>query len=149
MNILCNVHNPKPQPSFKNFKFVSLDELAKESDIISFHCPLTNETKSIVNNDFIAKMKKNSIIINTARGPIIDEQALADALNGEKIAGAAVDVLSCEPPKKDNPLLNCKNCIITPHIAWAGYETRVRLLDVVYDNLKSFLDGNPVNVVNK
>lgn len=149
MNILCNVHNPKPQPSFKNFKFVSLDELAKESDIISFHCPLTNETKGIVNNDFIAKMKKNSIIINTARGPIIDEQALADALNGEKIAGAAVDVLSCEPPKKDNPLLNCKNCIITPHIAWAGYETRVRLLDVVYDNLKSFLDGNPVNVVNK
>lgn len=149
MNILCNVHNPKLQPSFKNFKFVSLDELAKESDIISFHCPLTNETKGIVNNDFIAKMKKNSIIINTARGPIIDEQALADALNGEKIAGAAVDVLSCEPPKKDNPLLNCKNCIITPHIAWAGYETRVRLLDVVYDNLKSFLDGNPVNVVNK
>ena len=149
MNILCNVHNPKPQPGFKNFKFVSLDELAKESDIISFHCPLTNETKGIVNNDFIAKMKKNSIIINTARGPIIDEQALADALNGEKIAGAAVDVLSCEPPKKDNPLLNCKNCIITPHIAWAGYETRVRLLDVVYDNLKSFLDGNPVNVVNK
>lgn len=149
MNILCNVHNPKPQPGFKNFKFVSLDELAKESDIISFHCPLTNETKGIVNNDFIAKMKKNSIIINTARGPIIDEQALADALNGEKIAGAAVDVLSCEPPKKDNPLLNCKNCIITPHIAWAGYETRVRLLDVVYDNLKSFLNGNPVNVVNK
>ena len=149
MNILCNVHNPKPQPSFKNFKFVSLDELAKESDIISFHCPLTNETKGIVNNDFIAKMKKNSIIINTARGPIIDEQALADALNSEKIAGAAVDVLSCEPPKKGNPLLNCKNCIITPHIAWAGYETRVRLLDVVYDNLKSFLDGNPVNVVNK
>ncbi|HAY73042.1 MAG TPA: glycerate dehydrogenase, partial [Ruminococcaceae bacterium] len=80
---------------------------------------------------------------------IIDEQALADALNSGKIAGAAVDVLSCEPPKKDNPLLNCKNCVITPHIAWAGYETRVRLLDVVYDNLKSFLDGKPVNVVNK
>ncbi|MEE0442990.1 MAG: NAD(P)-dependent oxidoreductase, partial [Acutalibacteraceae bacterium] len=149
MNILCNVHRVKPQPEYKNFKFVSLDELAKKSDIISFHCPLTDETKGIVNYDFISKMKSNAIIINTARGPIIDEAALADALNSGKIAGAAVDVLSCEPPKADNPLLSCKNCIITPHIAWAGYETRVRLLDVVYSNLKAFLDGSPVNVVNK
>lgn len=149
MNILCNVHRVKPQPEYKNFKFVSLDELAKKSDIISFHCPLTDETKGIVNYDFISKMKSNAIIINTARGPIIDEEALADALNSGKIAGAAVDVLSCEPPKADNPLLSCKNCIITPHIAWAGYETRVRLLDVVYSNLKAFLDGSPVNVVNK
>ena len=149
MNILCNVHRVKPQPEYKNFKFVSLDELAKKSDIISFHCPLTDETKGIVNYDFISKMKSNAIIINTARGPIIDEAALADALNSGKIAGAAVDVLSCEPPKADNPLLSCKNCIITPHIGWAGYETRVRLLDVVYSNLKAFLDGSPVNVVNK
>lgn len=149
MKILCNVHHPKPQPEYNNFKFVSLDDLAEESDIISFHCPLTGETKGLVNADFINKMKNNAIIINTARGPIIDEQALADALNGGKIAGAAVDVLSCEPPKADNPLLSCKNCIITPHIAWAGYETRVRLLDVVYSNLKAFLDGSPVNVVNK
>lgn len=149
MNILCNVHNPKPQPDYKNFAFVSLDELAKNSDIISFHCPLTPETQGIVDEDFIAKMKKNAIIVNTARGPIINEQALADALNDGKIMGAAVDVLSCEPPKKDNSLLTCRNCVITPHIAWAGYETRVRLLDVVYNNLKSFLDGNPINVVNK
>lgn len=149
MNILCNVHNPKPLPEFKNFRFSDLDELVKNSDIISFHCPLTNETQGLVNRDLIDKMKKNAIIINTARGPIIDEDALAQALNEGKIAGAAVDVLSCEPPKADNPLLSCKNCIITPHIAWAGYETRVRLLDIVYQNLESFLSGNPINVVNK
>lgn len=149
MNILCNVHHPKPQPEYKNFKFVSLDELAENSDIISFHCPLTDETKSLVNSEFISKMKSNAIIINTARGPIIDEAALAEALDSGKIAGAAVDVLSCEPPKADNPLLSCRNCVITPHVAWAGYETRVRLLDVVYSNLKAFLDGSPVNVVNK
>lgn len=149
MNILCNVHNPKPFPDYDNFRFVTLDELAEKSDIISFHCPLTAETTGLVNSEFISKMKSNAIIINTARGPIIDENALADALNKGKIAGAAVDVLSCEPPKADNPLLSCKNCIITPHIAWAGYETRIRLLDVVYSNLKAFLDGKPINVVNR
>lgn len=148
MNILCCVKSPKPQPSFENFRFVSLDELAEKSDIISFHCPLTQETKGLVNAEFISKMKNNAIIINTARGPIIDEKALAAALDSGKIAGAAVDVLSCEPPKSDNPLLSCKNCIITPHIAWAGYETRERLLEIVYQNLKSFLDGEPINVVN-
>lgn len=148
MNILCCVRSSKPQPSFENFRFVSLDELAEKSDIISFHCPLKQETKGLVNAEFISKMKNNAIIINTARGPIIDEKALAAALDSGKIAGAAVDVLSCEPPKSDNPLLSCKNCIITPHIAWAGYETRERLLEIVYQNLKSFLDGEPINVVN-
>lgn len=149
MNILCNVHNPKPLPNYRSFKFSSLDEIAKKSDIITFHCPLTDETKGLVNSEFIEKMKSNAIIVNTARGPIIDEAALAEALNDGKIAGAAIDVLSCEPPKADNPLLSCKNCIITPHIAWAGYEARVRLIDIVYSNLKAFLDGSPVNVVNK
>lgn len=149
MNILCYVPSKKPQPDFKNFRFVSLDELAEKSDIVSLHCPLTPETTKIINSDFIAKMKKNAIIINTSRGPSIDEQALADALNSDRIAGAGVDVLSTEPPKADNPLLSCKNCFITPHIAWAGYETRERLVGVVLNNLKSYLDGNPVNVVNK
>ena len=149
MNILCYVPSKKPQPNFKNFSFVSLDELAEKSDIVSLHCPLTPETTKIINSDFIAKMKKNAIIINTSRGPSIDEQALADALNSGRIAGAGVDVLSTEPPKADNPLLSCKNCFITPHIAWAGYETRERLVGVVLNNLKSYLDGNPVNVVNK
>lgn len=148
MNILCSVRSPKPMPNFDSFRFVELDELAEKSDIVSFHCPLTEETKNLVNNDFISKMKQNAIIINTARGPIIDEHALAKALDSNRIAGAAVDVLSVEPPKEDNPLLNCQNCIITPHIAWAGYETRKRLLGVVCQNLQAFLDGTPINVVN-
>lgn len=149
MNILCYVPSKKPQPDFKNFKFVDLDTLAKESDIVSLHCPLTPQTEKLINKEFISKMKKNAIVINTSRGQAIDEQALADAINNGDIYGAGVDVLSVEPPKADNPLLNCDKCFITPHIAWAGYETRVRLLDVVYDNLKAYVNGNPVNVVNK
>lgn len=149
MNILCYVPREKPMPNYKNFRFVSLDELARESDIVSLHCPLTPETTGIINAEFISKMKKNAIVINTSRGPAIDEQALADAINDGKIYGAGVDVLSTEPPKKDNPLLSCQRCFITPHVAWAGYETRVRLLGVVYDNLKAFCDGSPINVVNK
>lgn len=149
MNILCYVPREKPLPCYKNFRFVSLDELSAESDIVSLHCPLTPETTGMINKDFISKMKKSAIVINTSRGPAVDEKALADAINSGRIFGAGVDVLSTEPPKKDNPLLSCKRCFITPHIAWAGYETRIRLLDVVYNNLKAFLDGNPINVVNK
>lgn len=149
MNILCYVPSKKSQPNFKNFRFVTLDELAAQSDIVSLHCPLTPETTGIINKNFISKMKKNAIVINTSRGPAIDEQALADALNNGIIAGAGVDVLSTEPPKENNPLLSCPKCFITPHIAWAGYETRNRLVGVVYDNLKAFLSGEPINVVNK
>ncbi len=149
MNILCYVPSVKPQPDFRSFRFVSLDELAAQSDIVSLHCPLTPETHGIINEDFLSKMKPGAIVINTSRGPSVDEKALADALNSGRIAGAGVDVLSTEPPKADNPLLSCENCFITPHIAWAGLETRQRLIGVVYDNLKAFLDGNPQNVVNK
>lgn len=149
MNILCYVPSKKSQPNFKSFRFVTLDELAAQSDIVSLHCPLTPETTGIINKNFISKMKKNAIVINTSRGPAIDEQALADALNNGIIAGAGVDVLSTEPPKENNPLLSCSKCFITPHIAWAGYETRNRLVGVVYDNLKAFLSGEPINVVNK
>lgn len=149
MNILCYVPREKPLPAYKSFRFVSLDELAAESDIVSLHCPLTPETTGLINEKFISKMKKNAIVINTSRGPAVDEKALADAINSGRIYGAGVDVLSTEPPKKDNPLLSCERCFITPHVAWAGYETRVRLLGVVYNNLKAFIDGNPVNVVNK
>lgn len=148
MNILCYVPSQKPQPDFRNFRFVTLDELAEKSDIVSLHCPLTPETTGIINEEFISKMKKNAIIINTSRGPALDEKAVADALNSGRIAGAGVDVLSTEPPKADNPLLSCSNCFITPHIAWAGYETRERLIEVVYDNLRAFLKGEPINVVN-
>ena len=149
MNILCYVPSQKPQPNFRNFRFVSLEELAKNSDIVSLHCPLTPETTGIINEEFISLMKKNAIVINTSRGPAIDEKALADALDSGRIAAAGVDVLSTEPPKADNPLLTCKNCFITPHIAWAGFETRKRLVGVVYENLKSYLSGNPINIVNK
>ena len=148
MNILCYVPSTKPHPGYKKFKFVSLDELARNSDIVSLHCPLTPQTQGIINKEFISKMKNNAIVINTSRGPSIDEEALANAINNGRIAGAGVDVLSTEPPKADNPLLSCRKCFITPHIAWAGFETRERLLGVVYDNLKSFVEGNPQNIVN-
>lgn len=147
MNILCYVPRNKEALAIKNFKFVSLDELLRGSDIVSLHCPLTPETEKMVNADFISEMKKNAILINTSRGAAIDEDALAKALKNGDILAAGVDVLSCEPPRKDNPLLSCDNCIITPHIAWAGYETRQRLVSIVYDNLKSFLDGKVQNNV--
>lgn len=148
MNILCYTPHEKPLPDYTNFKFVSLDELAKNSDIVSLHCPLTPQTEKMINADFIGKMKNGAIIINTSRGQAIDESALAQALNSGKIAAAGLDVLACEPPKEDNPLLKCKNCFITPHISWASYETRKRLLGIVRDNLEAFLNGNAVNKVN-
>lgn len=149
MNILCYAPREKPMPNLKSFRFVSLDELARESDIVSLHCPLTPETTGIINRNFLDKMKKNAIVINTSRGPAVDEKALADAINEGRIFGAGVDVLSTEPPKADNPLLNCERCFITPHVAWAGFETRVRLLEIVYENLNAFINGNPINIVNK
>lgn len=147
MNILCYTPSKKPLPNFKSFKFVELDELLKSSDIVSLHCPLTPQTTNMVNDSFISKMKKSAILINTSRGGSIDEAALAKALNEGRIFGAGVDVLSTEPPKCSNPLLSCERCIITPHIAWAGYETRQRLIKIVYDNLKSFLNKNTINNV--
>lgn len=147
MNILCYVPRAKPQPEIKNFRFVSLDELLRNSDIVSLHCPLTPETKGMVNEEFIGKMKKSAVLINTSRGAAIDEKALADALKSGRLYAAGVDVLSTEPPKADNPLLSCEDCFITPHIAWAGFETRVKLIDIVYENLKSFIDGKVINNV--
>ena len=147
MNILCYVPRAKPQPEIKNFRFVSLDELLESSDIVSLHCPLTPETKGMVNEEFIGKMKKSAVLINTSRGAAIDEKALAAALKSGRLYAAGVDVLSTEPPKADNPLLECENCFITPHIAWAGFETRVKLIDIVYENLKSFIDGKVINNV--
>ena len=126
---------------------LELDELFKTCDIISLHCPLTPSTKEIVNKERLALMKPTAIIINTGRDPLINEQDLADALNEGKIAAAGVDVLSTEPPKADNPLLKAKNCFITPHIAWATKEARVRLMDIAVNNLKSFKQGKVINNV--
>jgi glycerate dehydrogenase len=129
-------------------RYASLDEVFANSDIISLHCPLTAETEGLINRQNIAKMKDGVMIINTSRGPLIVEQDLADALNNGKVAAAAVDVVSKEPILAENPLLHARNCIITPHIAWAPIESRSRLMDVAVGNLAAFLDGAPTNVVN-
>lgn len=129
-------------------EYVDLDTLLTRSDIVSLHCPLFPETEKIVNADSIAKMKDGAMLINTSRGPLVDEQALANALNCGKLRSAAVDVVSHEPMNADCPLLGCKNCVITPHMAWAPVESRQRLLNTVVDNIRAFLDGKPQNVVN-
>lgn len=127
---------------------VSLDELYRHSDIISLHCPATPETIGMINSDSIAKMKDGVIIINTARGIVVDEQAVADNLSNGKIAHYCADVLSSEPPTADNPLLRQPNAIITPHIAWASVEARGRLFDIMEDNISNFLNGNILNRIN-
>ena len=129
-------------------EYVSLDELLAKSDVISLHCPLFPSTEGIINKDNIAKMKDGVIIINTSRGPLIVEQDLADALNSGKVYAAGVDVVSKEPIEATNPLLSAKNCIITPHIAWAPIEARGRLMNIAVDNLAGFIKGEPINVVN-
>ncbi|MBC8470172.1 MAG: D-2-hydroxyacid dehydrogenase [Planctomycetes bacterium] len=125
-----------------------IDDIFRTSDVISLHCPLTSETKKIINRERLEMMKKTAFLINTSRGPLVDEQALADALNNNRIAGAGLDVLSEEPPGENNPLMKARNCCITPHIAWATIAARKRLLRVAVDNVASFLAGKPQNVVN-
>jgi glycerate dehydrogenase len=128
--------------------YVNLDEIFKHADFISLHCPLTSENKHFVNNNLLSLMKPHAWLINTARGPLINEQDLADALNSGRIGGAALDVLSTEPPTADNPLLSAKNCIITPHNAWVTKEARGRIIKVTVENIQAFLNGKPQNVVN-
>lgn len=130
-------------------EYVSLDRLLAEADVITLHCNLTPENTGLINKDTISKMKDGVILINNARGQLIVEQDLADALNSGKLAGAALDVVSTEPIRKDNPLLQAKNCVITPHISWAPKESRQRIMDCTISNVKAFMDGSPVNVVNK
>ncbi|GAA5138510.1 D-2-hydroxyacid dehydrogenase [Prosthecobacter algae] len=125
----------------------SIDEVFAQSDAISLHCPLTDATKHLVNGRTLGLMKESAFIINTGRGPLVDEAALAAALNSGRIAGAGLDVLSVEPPKDGNPLIGAKNCLITPHIGWASREARIRLIAATASNLQAFLDGKPVNVV--
>ena len=129
-------------------RMVSLEELLAASDVISLHCPLFESNRGMINREAIARMKDGVLLINTSRGPLIDEQALADALHTGKVAGAGLDVLTVEPARPDNPLMKEPNCLITPHIAWAPKESRQRLMDIAVDNLKAWLAGSPQNVVN-
>ncbi len=145
MKIIASARRPR---SVDGVEFVSSEEIFRRADVVTLHCPLTDETRSLVNATRIATMKSGAFLINTGRGPLIAEQDLADALNAGRIAGAGLDVLSTEPPAPGNPLFGAKNCIITPHIAWATHASRARLMNVVADNIRAFLAGKPQNAVN-
>lgn len=149
MDILVNSRSKMKELEGERVRFVDLETLFKDSDVISLHCPLTETNKGMINKGSISKMRDGVMIINTARGGLVVDEDLAEALNRGKVAGAALDVVSQEPIPVDNPLLKAKNCIITPHIAWAPVEARQRLMDIAVDNLRKFLEGNPINVVNK
>ena len=129
-------------------EYVPLDTLLAESDVVSLHCPMTPQTAQLIDRATIEKMKDGAILLNTSRGGLVNEKDLCDALNSGKLYMAAVDVVSYEPMKADNPLLRAKNCIITPHIAWASKESRQRIMDETVRNIRAFLAGSPINVVN-
>ncbi len=149
MKVLAFDATTRPELITDTCRYVQLDELFRDSDVISLHCPLFKETEGIINKENIAKMKDGVKIINTSRGPLIVEQDLRDALDSGKVSWAGVDVVSSEPIKADNPLLGAKNIYITPHIAWAPKESRQRLMDIAVDNLRAFINGEPINIVNK
>lgn len=149
MKIISFNRTISDQSHRKNFRWVTMNELFSESDIVTVHCPLTPDTKGLINIENLGKMKRTALLINTSRGPVVNEKDLAFALNNDLISGVGLDVLSTEPPSADNPLLSAKNCIITPHIAWASKEARTRLMETAISNLSAYLNGSPVNVVNK
>jgi glycerate dehydrogenase len=149
MKVISFSKTKTDQSHRENFKWVTINELFQEADVVTVHCPLVPETKGLVSIAYLKKMKKSAFLLNTSRGPVVIENDLAYALNNDLIAGAGIDVLSLEPPAADNPLLKAKNCIITPHIAWATKEARIRLMDIAVNNLTRFLGDTPVNVVSK
>lgn len=146
--VIASVRTPKDAPDWDGFEWVSPTDLFEQSDVLTFHCPLTEATQGIVNKENLARMKKTAFIVNAARGGIVNEADLADALDSGVIAGAAVDVVTHEPMPKDCPLLGAKNCIITPHIAWASLRSRRALLAQTVHNIEAFRKGAPVCVVN-
>ena len=146
MNVVA--YTSKPADTLPSYiKKMTLDELLAESDVLSLHCPLTPDTKHLINRQTLQQMKPTAILINTGRGPLVKDQDVADALNENRLRAFCADVLTEEPPKADNPLLQCDNAYITPHIAWASFEARVRLLDVAISNVRAFVAGKPQNVV--
>lgn len=148
MNVLANDIYQKDAPAYTPFSWASIDDIFKFSDYITLHCNQTEENRKFINKDLLKKMKESAFLINTSRGGLIDEFDLANSLNSNEIAGAALDVVSVEPIRKDNPLLQSKNIFITPHIAWATKEARQRLMNITVENLKAFIAGHPQNVIN-
>jgi len=148
MEVLACSRNPGSPPDYQPFAWRSIEAIFAEADVISLHCPLNEDSQELVNRTRIGTMKRSSLFINTARGGLVHEQDLADALNEGRIAGAALDVLTREPPSVDNPLVAAKNCLITPHLAWATQEARRRLMAITAANIAAFLRGEPINVVN-
>ena len=147
MNIL--VHTRTPKADGDGIRYVSLDELLENSDYITLHCPLNDQTKHMINKETIGKMKSSAVIVNTGRGPLINEAELCEALAAKRIAGAGLDVQEVEPPAEDSPLYTLDNVIITPHMGWKGLETRQRLVGIIRDNVQAFFKGEPINVVSK
>ena len=147
MNVL--VHTRTPKADGDGIRYVSLDELLENSDYITLHCPLNDQTKHMINKETIAKMKPSAVIVNTGRGPLINEADLCEALAAKRIAGAGLDVQEVEPPAEDSPLYTLDNVIITPHMGWKGLETRQRLVGIIRDNVQAFFKGEPINVVSK
>lgn len=147
MRVLAHDAVQANAPDYEGFRWAGLEELLRESDVVSLHCPLTPETNGLINAERVRWMKKNAFLLNTSRGPLIVEQDLADALNAGVIAGAGLDVVPLEPPVNGSPLFGAKNCIVTPHIAWATQEARARLMGLAVENLKAFVAGRPQNVV--
>ena len=146
MNIL--VHTRTPKADGDGIRYVSLDELLANSDYVTLHCPLNDQTKHLINKETIGKMKPNAVIVNTGRGPLINEKDLCEALAAKRIAGAGLDVQEVEPPAEDSPLYTLDNVIITPHMGWKGLETRQRLVGIIRDNVQAFFKGEPINVVS-
>ena len=147
MNIL--VHTRTPKADGDGIRYVSLDKLLENSDYITLHCPLNEQTKHMINKEAIGKMKPSAVIVNTGRGPLINEADLCEALAAKRIAGAGLDVQEVEPPAEDSPLYTLDNVIITPHMGWKGLETRQRLVGIIRDNVQAFFKGEPINVVSK
>ena len=148
MNVLVHTRTRRVPPDGLPITFCSRDEIFSKSDVLSLHCPLTEETRAIVNSACLSLMKPSALLLNTGRGPLVNEHDLAEALNAQRIAGTGLDVLSVEPPPSENPLLHARNCVITPHNGWATRATRQRLIDVIISNISAFAAGRPVNVVN-
>ena len=147
MEVLVSDTRPV-SPEDPSIALAHRDDLFRRSDVVSLHCPLTSDTEGFVNVETLGLMKRSAILVNTGRGPLVNEHDLAEALNAGIIAGAGLDVLTVEPPGPDNPLLAAKNCVITPHIAWATLAARKRLMDTVVANVRAYIEGSPQNVVN-